>query len=75
MDPLTFFFLLGAWFDYVNVSPHYLLSGFSDSPEEGVLSVLWKKYENAFDKVLFWKPRSFLIVLFTVKILNYTFPA
>ncbi|XP_039844468.1 uncharacterized protein LOC120704225 isoform X3 [Panicum virgatum] len=24
---------------------------FSDSPEEGVLSVLWKKYENAFDKV------------------------
>ncbi|XP_039804100.1 BEACH domain-containing protein B-like isoform X5 [Panicum virgatum] len=24
---------------------------FSDSPEEGALSVLWKKYENAFDKV------------------------
>ncbi|RCV22961.1 hypothetical protein SETIT_4G261700v2 [Setaria italica] len=24
---------------------------FSDSPEEGVLSVLWKKYENACDKV------------------------
>ncbi|WVZ78914.1 hypothetical protein U9M48_026555 [Paspalum notatum var. saurae] len=24
---------------------------FSDSPEEGVLNVLWKKYENALDKV------------------------
>jgi len=54
----------------MNVSPHCLLSASSDSPEEGALSVLWKKYENAFDKVLFWKPRSFLIVLFTVKILN-----
>jgi hypothetical protein len=50
LDLLTLFFL-GAWFDYVNVSPQYLLSGFSDSPEEGILSVLWKKYENAFDKV------------------------
>ena len=31
------FFFLGAWLDYMNVSPQYLLSASGDSPEDGAL--------------------------------------
>jgi hypothetical protein len=36
----------------MNISPHHVVSDFSDSSEEGVLNTIWEKYKNAHDKVI-----------------------
>jgi hypothetical protein len=58
----------------MNISPHHVVSDFSDSSEEGILNTLWEKYKNAHDKVILFNSYACLQSVSCSRYISFHYP-